>query len=178
MGSDDHGTSAGHLFSLIASARLHRLDPEEYLRDLFRVLGQWPRLVLALTLSSSPTRSVLSRFRPLRRSRRRRAERAVVSTNAVCRHGRSSERRGPCIGYLDSALAAPNAELQQLATDALCAPQPVVLGHVANQGNRLSAQARMLPGLGPVSPEQALASSMPFEDRLGLYQHDGVTPRR
>jgi transposase len=42
VGSDDHGTSAGHLFSLIASARLHRLDPEEYLRDLFRVLGQWP----------------------------------------------------------------------------------------------------------------------------------------
>jgi hypothetical protein len=43
VGGDDHGTSAGHLFSLIASARLHRLDPEEYLRDLFRVLGQWPR---------------------------------------------------------------------------------------------------------------------------------------
>jgi len=43
VGSDDHGTSAGHLFSLIASARLHSLDPEEYLRDLFRVLGQWPR---------------------------------------------------------------------------------------------------------------------------------------
>ena len=43
VGSDDHGTSAGHLFSLIASARLHRLDPETYLRDLFRVLGQWPR---------------------------------------------------------------------------------------------------------------------------------------
>lgn len=42
VGSDDHGTSAGHLFSLIASARMHRLDPEEYLRDLFRVLGQWP----------------------------------------------------------------------------------------------------------------------------------------
>jgi hypothetical protein len=36
-------TSAGHLFSLIASARLHRLEPEEYLRDLFRILGQWPR---------------------------------------------------------------------------------------------------------------------------------------
>ncbi len=28
---------------MIASARLHRLDPEEYLRDLFRVLGQWPK---------------------------------------------------------------------------------------------------------------------------------------
>jgi transposase len=43
VGSDDHAVSTGHLFSLIASARLHRLDPEEYLRDLFRVLGHWPR---------------------------------------------------------------------------------------------------------------------------------------
>ena len=29
--------------TLIASARLHRLDPEVYLRDLFRVLPYWPR---------------------------------------------------------------------------------------------------------------------------------------
>jgi hypothetical protein len=42
VGSDDHGTATGHLFSLIASARLHALDPETYLRDLFRVLAQWP----------------------------------------------------------------------------------------------------------------------------------------
>lgn len=43
VGSDKHGEAAGHLFSLIASARLHRLDPEGYLRDLFRVLAHWPR---------------------------------------------------------------------------------------------------------------------------------------
>jgi transposase len=43
VGSDAHGESAGHLFSLIASARLHRLDPEAYLRDLFRILAHWPR---------------------------------------------------------------------------------------------------------------------------------------
>lgn len=42
-GSDDHAEATGHLFSLIASARLHDLDPELYLRDLFRVLAQWPR---------------------------------------------------------------------------------------------------------------------------------------
>ena len=42
-GSDDHAQSAGHLFSLIASARLHNLDPEAYLRDLFRLLAHWPR---------------------------------------------------------------------------------------------------------------------------------------
>ena len=42
VGSDDHGQAAGNLLSLIASARLHRLDPEAYLRDLFRVLPHWP----------------------------------------------------------------------------------------------------------------------------------------
>ena len=42
VGSDDHGVSAGHLFSLIASARLHKLDPEAYLRDVLRVLPHWP----------------------------------------------------------------------------------------------------------------------------------------
>jgi transposase len=43
VGSDEHAESAGHIFSLIASARLHRLDPEGYLRDLFRVLAHWPK---------------------------------------------------------------------------------------------------------------------------------------
>ena len=43
VGSDDHAQSAAHLFSLVASARLHGLDPEAYLRDLFRVLAHWPR---------------------------------------------------------------------------------------------------------------------------------------
>jgi len=43
VGSDDHAASAGNLLSLIASARLHGLDPEEYLRDVFRVLPHWPR---------------------------------------------------------------------------------------------------------------------------------------
>lgn len=43
VGSDDHAHSAAHLFSLIASCRLHGLDPETYLRDLFRVLAHWPR---------------------------------------------------------------------------------------------------------------------------------------
>jgi len=42
-GSDDHAQAAGALLSLIASARLHGLDPEAYLRDVFRVLPHWPR---------------------------------------------------------------------------------------------------------------------------------------
>jgi hypothetical protein len=43
VGSDDHAQAAGNLLTLIASARLHKLDPEAYLCDLFRVLPQWPR---------------------------------------------------------------------------------------------------------------------------------------
>lgn len=42
-GSDDHAESAGHILSMIASARLHNLDPERYLRDVIRVLPYWPR---------------------------------------------------------------------------------------------------------------------------------------
>ena len=43
VGSHDHGEAAGHVFSLVASARLHHIDPEAYLRDLFRVLAHWPK---------------------------------------------------------------------------------------------------------------------------------------
>jgi transposase len=43
VGSDLHGVASGHLLTLIASARLHKLDPEVYLRDVFRVLPHWPR---------------------------------------------------------------------------------------------------------------------------------------
>jgi hypothetical protein len=43
VGSDDHGQAAGNLLTLVASARLHKLDPEVYLRDVFRVVPHWPR---------------------------------------------------------------------------------------------------------------------------------------
>ena len=42
-GSDDHAQSTAHLFTLVATARLHKLDPQTYLRDLIRVLPHWPR---------------------------------------------------------------------------------------------------------------------------------------
>lgn len=41
-GSDDHAKSTAALYSLIASARLHRLDPEEYLRCIIRLVPLWP----------------------------------------------------------------------------------------------------------------------------------------
>ena len=43
VGSDDHGASTGHILSMIASARLHGLDAELYLREMIRVLCHWPR---------------------------------------------------------------------------------------------------------------------------------------
>jgi transposase len=42
-GSDEHAEAAGHILSLIAMARLHGLEPEQYLRDIIRVLPFWPR---------------------------------------------------------------------------------------------------------------------------------------
>jgi transposase len=42
-GSDTHAESAAALFSIIASCRLHRIDPEQYLDEAFRVLPYWPR---------------------------------------------------------------------------------------------------------------------------------------
>lgn len=42
-GSDTHAEAAAALFSIIASCRLHRLDPFAYLDEILRVLPYWPR---------------------------------------------------------------------------------------------------------------------------------------
>lgn len=41
-GSDDHASAAANIFSLVASCKLHRLDPEAYLTDVIRLLPYWP----------------------------------------------------------------------------------------------------------------------------------------
>jgi transposase len=41
-GSDVHAQAAAAIFSLIASCRLHSLDPEQYLEEVMRVLPHWP----------------------------------------------------------------------------------------------------------------------------------------
>jgi transposase len=41
-GSDDHAKSTAALYSIIASARLHGLEPGEYLRCLIRLVPLWP----------------------------------------------------------------------------------------------------------------------------------------
>ena len=42
-GSDDHAQSTAVLFSIVASARLHHIEPEEYLRCLIRLVPLWPK---------------------------------------------------------------------------------------------------------------------------------------
>jgi hypothetical protein len=42
FGSDDHASAAANLFSLVASAKLHGLDAEQYLAEIIHVLPQWP----------------------------------------------------------------------------------------------------------------------------------------
>ena len=42
-GSDTHAEAAAAVFSVIASCRLHRLDPFTYLDEILRVLPYWPR---------------------------------------------------------------------------------------------------------------------------------------
>ncbi len=41
-GSTEHAENAGAHLTLIASAKLHNLNPREYIRDLIRVLPCWP----------------------------------------------------------------------------------------------------------------------------------------
>jgi len=49
-GSDDHAEAAMNIMSVLASARLHGIEPEQYLREIIRVLPYWPRdNYLALT---------------------------------------------------------------------------------------------------------------------------------
>jgi transposase len=42
-GSDDHAQAAAALFTLIATCKLHGLEPEAYLRDVLRLLAHWPK---------------------------------------------------------------------------------------------------------------------------------------
>lgn len=43
FGSDDTAQAAANLYSLIASCKLHGLDPELYLAEVIRVMPYWPR---------------------------------------------------------------------------------------------------------------------------------------
>jgi transposase len=42
-GSDTHAEAAAAIFSIIASCRLHALDPYQYIEEMLRLLAYWPR---------------------------------------------------------------------------------------------------------------------------------------
>ena len=77
---------------------------------------------------------------------------------------------------LDRALADLDAEPKQLAADALRASQAITLGHIAYQIDGVRVEARPIPRLGPVAPEQAKAAPMPLKNRLGLHDNDRLPP--
>jgi IS66 C-terminal element len=41
--ADDHVEAGANLYSLIASRKLHGIDPERYLAEVIRVMPYWPR---------------------------------------------------------------------------------------------------------------------------------------
>lgn len=41
-GSDTHAEGAAAIFSIVASCRLHGIDPHQCLEEIFRVLSDWP----------------------------------------------------------------------------------------------------------------------------------------
>lgn len=43
FGSDDHAEAAANLYSLIASCKLHGIDPERYLAEMIHLMPYWPR---------------------------------------------------------------------------------------------------------------------------------------
>lgn len=68
MRFDSHAESAAAIFSLVASCRLHGIDPQQYLDAVMRVLPEWsknrhlelsPKRRDTMAASSSPGLSVV-----------------------------------------------------------------------------------------------------------------------
>jgi len=62
-GSDTHAEAAAAIFSIIASCRLHALDPYQYLEEILRILPYWPS-ERYLELAPSYWRATRGRLRP------------------------------------------------------------------------------------------------------------------
>jgi transposase len=60
FGSDDTAEAAANLYSLIASCKLHGIDPERYLAEAIRIMPYWPR---ERYLELAPAYWVLTRAR-------------------------------------------------------------------------------------------------------------------
>jgi hypothetical protein len=78
---------------------------------------------------------------------------------------------------LDRPLADLDPELEQLAADALGAPESPSRRYVADEVDRLGRQRRLLARARPAPPEQAEAGAMPAQNGLRLDDGDRATPR-
>lgn len=78
----------------------------------------------------------------------------------------------------DGRLADLNAELEELAVNPWCTPQGIGRRHLADQLADLRRHSRSTwispPALPP--PVVAKSTAMPADDRLGLYDVEGVSP--
>jgi transposase len=63
-GSDTHAEAAAAIFSILASCRVHGLEPHQYLEEVLRVLPYWPR-DRYLELAPKHWRSTRARLNPL-----------------------------------------------------------------------------------------------------------------
>ena len=80
-------------------------------------------------------------------------------------------------GLLNGSFTDANAQLQQLAADALRAPEHVVFGHRLDKRDDLRRESRRLttePGLS--SPDNLEEISMPAQHRLRLDDEHGAAP--
>jgi len=79
---------------------------------------------------------------------------------------------------LNCALRDADAELQELASNPLGSPEPVVGRHAVDEGDNLRRDARfawtVLAGCPP--PEHSESFPVPSQDRLGLDQEQGLAP--
>jgi hypothetical protein len=74
-----HAEAAAAIFSVIASCRLHGLDPFQYLEEILRVLPYWPR-DRYLEFAPKYWRATRGRLRP--------EELATRSPSSTCRRER------------------------------------------------------------------------------------------
>src|SRR5207249_8389790 len=75
------------------------------------------------------------------------------------------------------AIADHDAELEQLASDPLSAPQSVLTGYGRDQVPHLGTEMRTsATGAGLPAPEQAPALPMPAHDRFGCDQGQVLAP--
>jgi hypothetical protein len=73
---------------------------------------------------------------------------------------------------LHSSLRDWDAELQQLAANALGSPETVVIGHSTNQGDGLRGDARLTSPSSTTSPspEESESFAVPAQDGLRFHQ--------